>query len=122
MKPSAELLIANGLVAALLSALTVLAYDRTVMRPALVVGVVDVGEVYRQKEADFTGMVTQAASEEERQKALQVARQFAQRLPVALEELPRDCGCLVVVRSAIAGIPPHAIDLTPSLKHKVALP
>jgi hypothetical protein len=51
-----------------------------------------------------------------------MARQFAQRLPLALEELPRDCACLVVIRSAIAGSPPHAVDLTPLLKHKVALP
>jgi hypothetical protein len=102
-------------------ALTLLAYDRTVVRPARLIGVVDVGEVYRLKEAEFTQIVTKSGSEDERQKALAMARQFAQRLPLALEELPRDCACLVVIRTAIAGIPPHATDLTTLLKRKVDL-
>ncbi len=103
-------------------AAALLAYDRVVTHPAQLVGVVDVGEVYRLKEAEFTRLVTRAASDDERQQALTVARQFAQRLPLALEELPRDCRCLVIVRTAIAGVPPHAVDLTALLKSKVALP
>lgn len=97
-------------------------YDRTVARPARLIGVVDVGEVYRLKETEFTQIVTRTSSEDERQKALLMARRFAQRLPLALEELPRDCRCLVVVRSAVAGVPPNAVDLTASLKHKVDMP
>lgn len=103
-------------------AVALLAYDRIVVRPARLIGVVDVGEVYRLKEAEFTQIVTKGSSEEDRQRALTMARQFAQRLPVALEELPRDCACLVVIRSAIAGIPPNATDLTGVLKRKVDLP
>jgi len=111
---------------ALLSLLMVLAalglYDRMVVRPALIVGVVDVAEVYRAKEAEFTQMLTKTASEEDRQKALLMARAFAQRLPVALEELPRDCNCLVVLKSAIAGPTPHTLDVTPLLRRKVDAP
>lgn len=107
---------------AVVVALALLVYDRLVVRPAQLIGVVDIGEVYRLKEAEFTQIVTKSASEDERQRALAMARQFAQRLPVALEELPRDCACLVVVRSAVAGIPPNATDLTALLKHKVDLP
>jgi hypothetical protein len=111
---------------ALLSLLTVAAglalYDRMVVRPALIVGVVDVAEVYRAKEAEFTQMLTRTASEEDRQKALLMARAFAQRLPVALEELPRDCSCLVVLKSAIAGPTPHTFDVTPLLRRKVDAP
>ncbi len=111
---------------ALLSLLTVAAalalYDRMVVRPALIVGVVDVAEVYRAKEAEFTQMLTRTASEEDRQKALLMARAFAQRLPVALEELPRDCSCLVVLKSAIAGPTPHTLDVTPLLRRKVDVP
>ena len=44
------------------------AYDQMVVRPAQRVGVVDVGEVYRQKEAEFTQMLTKAGSEGERDK------------------------------------------------------
>jgi len=118
--------IAQGLVSALLSVLIVAAglalYDRTMIRPALVVGVVDVAEVYRAKEAEFTQILTKTSLEEDRQKALLMARAFAQRLPVALEELPRDCNCLVVLKSAIAGPTPHTVDLTPLLRRKVDAP
>lgn len=97
-------------------------YDRGVVRPARVVGVVDVAEVYRSKEAEFTQLLTRTSSDEGRQRALLMARVFAQRLPTALEELPRDCGCLVVLKSAVAGPTPQMIDLTPTLRRKVDAP
>ena len=103
-------------------AIALLAYDRLVVRPAQLIGVVDVGEVYRLKEAEFTQLVTKTTSEDERQKALAMARQFAQRLPPALDELSHDCHCLVLVRTSVAGVPPNAVDLTALLKRKVALP
>lgn len=109
---------------ALLVASGLAAYDRWVVRPALVVGVVDLSEVYRAKEAQFTQLLTAASStgsEGERERALSMARNFSQRLPVALDELPRECGCLVVLRTAVAGSP-HAVDLTPVLRRKVDLP
>ena len=97
-------------------------YDHWVVRPALRVGVVDVGEVYRQKEAEFTLILTKASSDDERQKAMAMARVFAQRLPMALDELPSDCGCLVVLKSAVAGATPRTLDLTAQLKLKVGTP
>lgn len=101
-------------------ALCVLAvYDRMVVRPGKTIGVVDVAEVYRAKEAEFTQILTRSTSEDDRQRALHLARSFAQRLPAALEELPRDCGCLVVLKSAIAGPTPQTIDLTALLRRKV---
>ena len=115
-------LVAQLLLTLFVVAIALTAYDRLVARPGQLIGVVDVGEVYRLKEAEFTQLVTRSASEDERQKALAVARQFAQRLPVALEELPRDCQCLVVVRTAVAGTPPRALDLTALLKRKVDAP
>src|SRR4051794_14539605 len=78
------------------------AYDRLVTRPAQLIGIVDVGEVYRLKEAEFAQQVTKTTSEDDRQNALAMARQFAQRLPLALEELPRDCQCLVLMRTSVA--------------------
>jgi NAD(P)H-nitrite reductase large subunit len=109
-------------VAMLAAAATLAAYDRLVIRPAQIVGVVDVGEVYRQKEAEFTLLLTRAGSDDERQKAMVMARAFAQRLPIALEELPRDCGCLVMLKSAVAGPTPRTLDLTAHLKRKVDAP
>lgn len=122
MKTSVAQILANALLLLFLVAGGLALYDRIVVRPALVIGVVDVAEVYRAKEAEFTQILTKTALEEDRQKALLMARVFAQRLPVALEELPRDCNCLVVLKSAIAGPTPHTLDLTPLLRRKVDAP
>ncbi|PZQ02071.1 MAG: hypothetical protein DI587_03450 [Variovorax paradoxus] len=109
------------LVSAAVVGSALLAYDRWVLRPALVIGIVDLSEVYRAKEAQFTQLMTAPAGEDERQRALALARSFSQRLPAALDELPRECGCLVVVRTAVVGSP-QARDLTPTLRRKVDLP
>ena len=98
---------------------TLAAYDRAVVRPAQRVGVVDVGEVYRQKEAEFTQLLTRATTDADREKAFALARSFSQRLPAALEELPRDCACLVVLKSAVAGRTPRTVDLTSLLQQKL---
>jgi hypothetical protein len=101
---------------------TLAAYDRVVVRPAQLIGVVDVAEVYRQKEAEFTLILTRAASDGEREQAMRMARSFARRLPLALEELPRDCGCLVVLKTAVAAPAPRTVDLTAHLRRKVEAP
>lgn len=115
-------LISQSVITFLAVALALLAYDRLVARAAPPIGVVDVGQVYRLKEAEFTQLVTKSASEEERQQALAMAQGFARQLPLALEELSRDCACLVLVRSAVAGNSPHALDLTMLLRRKIGLP
>lgn len=126
MKTTVPQCLTQGLVTLLVVAASLTAYDRWVLRPALVIGVVDVAEVYRAKEAEFTQILTKAlsqpASEEERQKALVMARAFAQRLPLALDELQRECNCLVILRTAVAGPTPNTIDLTAQLRRKVAAP
>jgi hypothetical protein len=106
----------------LVVAAALLFYDRSVVRPAQRIGVVDVADVYRQKEAEFTQLLTRTPAEEDRQKALLMARAFAQRLPAALEELPRDCGCLVVLKSAVAGPTPQMVELTAALRRKLEAP
>jgi len=126
MKTTVPQWLTQGLVTLLVVAASLTAYDRWVLRPALVIGVVDVAEVYRAKEAEFTQILTKAlsqpASEEDRQKALVMARAFAQRLPLALDELPRECNCLVILRTAVAGPTPNTVDLTAQLRRKVATP
>jgi hypothetical protein len=114
--------LAQMLLTVFVVAAALLLYDRKVLRPALRIGTVDVAEVYRQKEAEFTQMLTKAGSDEDRQRAMLMARAFAQRLPTALEELPRDCGCLVVLKGAVAGVTPHTVDLTAQLRQKVGAP
>jgi NAD-dependent oxidoreductase involved in siderophore biosynthesis len=94
-------------------------YHRLVVLPAQRVGVVDLAEVYRAKEQEFARLLAKGASEEERQQAQELARRFAERLPAALDELPRDCGCLVVLKSAVAGHAGNAVDLTAQLRRKL---
>ena len=98
------------------------AYHHWIVRPALRVGIVDLGEVYRLKEAEFTLTLTTPGSDDERLRAITTARRFAQRLPVALDELTQECSCLVVLRSAVAAAPPRTVDLTARLKQKVEAP
>ena len=112
----------NAVMALLIVACVLAAYDRLVIRPGQLIGVVDVGEIYRQKEAQFTLILTKAGSDVERERAMAMARIFAQRLPDALEELPRDCACLVVLKSAVAGPTPFTLDLTAHLRRKLEAP
>ena len=126
MKATVLQWLAQSLVTLFVVAASLAAYDRWVLRPALVIGVVDVAEVYRAKEAEFTEILTrtlsQPHSEEDRQKALSMAKTFAQRLPAALDELPRECGCLVLLKTAVAGPTPNTVDLTAQLRRKVEAP
>lgn len=112
----------HGSITLLIVALALLIYDHWVVRPALAIGMVDVGYVYRVKEAEFTQLLTKSDSGEDRQRAMDMARRFSQRLPAALEELPQECRCLVVVKSAMVGRPGQAFDLTPALIRKVDQP
>ena len=122
MKPILVHAAIAGFIAALVVAGAIAAYDRLVVRPGQRLGVVDLSEVYRQKEAEFTLILTKAVSDDDRQKAMLLARRFSQRLPAALDELPRECGCLVVLKSAVAGETPRTVDLTAHLKQKVEQP
>lgn len=103
----------------LLATCGLVAYDRLVVRPGRLVGIVDVSEVYRAKEAEFAALLTASKSDEERHRALDLASAFAKRLPAAIDELPVDCRCLVVLKSAVAGSSDNTLDLTPLLKAKL---
>ena len=50
----------------LVTACGLLAYDRLVVRPSQLIGVVDVSEVYRIKEAEFASLITAGRSDGER--------------------------------------------------------
>jgi hypothetical protein len=122
VSPGPKSLLLNAAMACAIVLGTLTAYDRVVARPAQLIGVVDVAEVYRQKEAEFTLILTRAASDGEREQAMRMARSFAQRLPLALEELPRECGCLVMLKTAVAAPAPRTVDLTANLRRKVEAP
>jgi hypothetical protein len=63
MKTTVPQWLTQGLVTLFVVAASLAAYDRWVLRPALVIGVVDVAEVYRAKEAEFTQILTKALSQ-----------------------------------------------------------
>ena len=87
MSPGLKSLLLNAGMTCAIVLGTLAAYDRVVVRPAQLIGVVDVAEVYRQKEAEFTLILTRAASDGEREQAMRMARSFAQRLPRELQAL-----------------------------------
>ena len=103
----------------LFSAVALIGYHRMVVSPALTVGVVDVAGLYRDKEAEFARVITSGAPEAERQAALARARDFAQRLPGALDEISAACGCLVMLKSAVASMNPRTVDLTGFLRSRL---
>jgi hypothetical protein len=118
MKP----FVLNTLVSLFVVAVGIAAYHHYVRSAADRIGVIDVTEVYRLKEKEFTDLVTKAgASEIDKDRAMAGVEAFARALPQALEELPHECGCLVLLRNAIAANTPAMIDLTPALKRKVGL-
>ena len=106
----------------LISACCLLAYDHFLARPARLIGVVDVAEVYRAKESEFATYLTASKSDSDREKALALASNFARRLPIALEELPHECRCLVMLNSAVVGRNRNLVDLTATLQEKLARP
>jgi len=117
-----RLALLNVLVTLLALGAALAAYDRLVIRPALRIGVIDVAEVVRLKEREFTALITKGGSTEgERQKALDLAAEFARALPRALEELPGECDCLVLLRSAVVAHTPNTVELTGLLKGKLGI-
>lgn len=101
------------------TAAALLAYDRLVVKPSQVIGIVDIAAVYRSKEKEWAAQLTTSKTEEERQRAHTQALGFGDSLDRALLELPKECRCLVVVKSAVAGSWSNAVDLTAALKAKV---
>lgn len=115
-----QLLVWAGCSVLIVAALLV--YHRIGVVPALQIGVIDLAEIYRAQEASFTRQITAARSDAERDAALAKVSTFTQRLTLALESLPRECNCLVLIKGAATAPPGRLRDLTAELQHKVAQP
>lgn len=109
----------QALIAVLSSACVLLAYDRVVARPSQQIGVVDLAEVYRAKESQFAQQLSTSKTDQDRKAAHEAATTFARDLSKALEELPRDCRCLVMLKTAVVGRTGNVVDLTSSLREKL---
>jgi hypothetical protein len=85
-------------------------------------GVVNLGQVYRDKEQEFTKtLAAPSVTDSDRTMAIKSAQDFAIALPKALQALSDDCACIVLMGNAVGGMPAHVTDLTPSLRKKVGL-
>lgn len=122
MSPGMPPLLAQVAVTLVVVALALVGYDRMVKPQPLRVGIVDLNSVYREKEAEFTRRVTRAVTDADREQAMVDAREFARRLPTALESLPQECQCLVALSTAIVAPTPETLDLTPLLRNKLGAP
>jgi hypothetical protein len=74
-----------------------------------------------QNERVMAVLTKASATEKDRKDATDFGVQFAAAFPAALDRLTQECGCLVLTRSAVAGVPPNAVDLTPALKQMMGL-
>ena len=101
--------------------LALIAYDRLVVRPAVQIGVIDLGEVYRAKEREFANLGRPQRDAPTQDRAMALAQKFSEALPRAIDSLPQDCGCLVLIKSAVVGNTPNTLDLTPLLKRKLGI-
>lgn len=87
-----------------------------------VFGVVNLGEVVRDKEQEFTKVIAApGVTDNERDKAIRSAQDFAVLLPKAMQSLSEECACIVLMANAVGGTPKNVTDLTPALRKKVGL-
>jgi hypothetical protein len=106
-------------------ALSFAAYHFAIVRPAFPhFAVVDVAELYRVKEAEFSKIIGDPrATDADRVKAMQNAQRFAQDLQTLIDTLPKECGCVVLNKAAVmsGGGGFGLTDLTPQARKAVGL-
>ena len=84
--------------------------------------VLDVGELYRLKEAQVTAvLVKRDASDEDRATALRRAAAFGAEVTSLVDALPAECNCLVLARGAVMGAGARLPDLTPDARRRLGL-
>ena len=84
------------------SAAAVLAYHHT--RPAPVrFATLNVAELFTERQQALAKLVTESGDEGATQQAIEVAKAFGRQLEAEALALPRECGCIVLVRGALVG-------------------
>ncbi len=82
--------------------------------------VVDLASVYREREAAFAARIgKETATEADRVRAVEDAQVFARALPVVIERLSQECGCVVLLGNAVVGRTDEVVDLTEDLRKRV---
>ena len=86
------------------------------------VATLDIAEIYRLKESEFSAILLKpGASEAERAQAIERARAFGAELAALTQSLPRECGCLVLTKAAVVGGGANVPDLTLEVKRRFGL-
>lgn len=113
----------SAVVAALVAVAVVALGIRFFVQKPRPVAVVDVAEVLRAKERQFTEALTRSDTSEAERKAIMAgATDFAKQLPGALEELTTECGgCVVLLKTAVVSKTDEISDMTPVLRQKLGL-
>lgn len=111
------------IVNALLSAALLAAYATWIApsrSPRL--AVLDVAELYRLKEREIAAVLIKTdAIEADRLNALKRASEFGTQITTLIEQLPAECGCLILARGAIVGSSTTLPDLTPTARQRLGL-
>ena len=116
-----RIMLINFIVSACFVAVGIAAYDRLVLRPMLVIGVVDAATVFNAKQEQYVKAIAASRTDIERRQAISDAERFVPRFAAVLAQLPQECACLVVDKTAVIGSRATLIDLTPLLRKKVKL-
>jgi hypothetical protein len=84
--------------------------------------VLDVGELYRLKEAQVaTVLVKRETTEEDRTAALRRAAAFGLEVNALIQSLHGECACLILARGAVVGPATQLPDLTPEVRRRLGL-
>jgi hypothetical protein len=103
------------LMALLVSTVTLAAYHFWLAKPTAGLAVVDLASVVKIKETEFTTLLSRPnVSDEDRKAAYLMVSRIGPAIEHAVDRLQKDCGCTIVVKSAVIAGP--AEDLTPRLK------
>lgn len=102
-------------VSLLITSLALAGYHFWLAKPEVGFAVVDIGGVVKIKEAEFTRLLSRPnVSDDDRRAAYQLVSRIGPDIEKAVEALQKECGCTIVVKSAVIAGP--AEDLTPRLK------
>ena len=103
------------LMALLVTTVTLAAYHFWLAKPTAGFAVVDLASVVKIKETEFTTLLSRPnVSDEDRKAAYLMVSRIGPAIEHAVDRLQKDCGCTIVVKSAVIAGP--AEDLTPRLK------
>lgn len=107
------------LVSSLISAASLTAYD-LLFRNNSKLATADLAEIVKIREIQFTALVNKLnVTDKERMEAWNLVNRIGPEIEKALDDVQQECGCTLVVKSAVLAGPQQ--DMTEALKAKLGL-